>query len=61
MAVDAEIIARAKEWLSDKFDDETKAKVKDLMENNEKELVECFYKSLEFGISCPDLWSCANA
>lgn len=49
MAVDAEIIARAKEWLSDKFDDETKAKVKDLMENNEKELVECFYKSLEFG------------
>ena len=49
MAVDAEIIARAKEWLSDKFDDNTKKQVKDLMENNEKELVECFYKSLEFG------------
>ena len=49
MAADAEIIARAKEWLSDKFDEDTKNKVKDLMENNEKELVECFYKSLEFG------------
>ena len=49
MAVDAEIIARAKEWLSDKFDENTKSQVKDLIDNNEKELVECFYKSLEFG------------
>ncbi len=49
MAADAQIIERAKEWLSDKFDEETKNQVKNLLENNEKELVECFYKNLEFG------------
>lgn len=49
MAADAQIIERAKEWLSDKFDQETKNQVKNLLENNEKELVECFYKNLEFG------------
>ena len=49
MAADAQIIERVKEWLSDKFDQETKNQVKNLLENNEKELVECFYKNLEFG------------
>ncbi|MBQ3656060.1 MAG: phospho-sugar mutase [Bacteroidales bacterium] len=49
MAVDAQIAERAKEWLSEKFDEQTRNQVKDLMENNEKELVECFYKNLEFG------------
>jgi phosphoglucomutase len=49
MAADAQIIERAKEWLSGKFDEQTRNQVKDLLENNEKELVECFYKSLEFG------------
>ena len=49
MAVDAQIAERANEWLSEKFDEQTRNQVKDLMENNEKELVECFYKNLEFG------------
>ncbi|MCR4559530.1 MAG: phospho-sugar mutase [Bacteroidales bacterium] len=49
MAVDAQINEKATEWLSEKFDEQTRNQVKDLMENNEKELVECFYKNLEFG------------
>jgi len=49
MAVDAQILERANEWLGENFDEDTKAKVKNLIANDEKELVECFYKSLEFG------------
>lgn len=40
---------KANAWLTGNFDDETKAQVKDLMKNNEKELVESFYRALEFG------------
>src|SRR5512145_590445 len=40
---------RAKKWLSDKYDIETRNKVKELLENNETELVESFYQDLEFG------------
>ena len=40
---------RASQWLSDQYDPETRKKVKDLMENNESELIECFYRDLEFG------------
>ena len=53
MAVDAQITEKATEWLSEKFDEQTRNQVKDLMENNEKELVECFYKNLEFGTGAP--------
>lgn len=49
MAVDTAILERAKQWLTDKFDSETRERVKFLIENDEKELVESFYKSLEFG------------
>ena len=49
MAVDAQILERANEWLGSNFDENTKAQVKNLIANDEKELVECFYKSLEFG------------
>ncbi len=47
--VDAKVLERANAWLTGNFDDETKAQVKDLMQNNEKELVESFYQNLEFG------------
>lgn len=40
---------RANQWLSHQYDPETRQKVKDLMENNEPELIECFYRDLEFG------------
>jgi phosphoglucomutase len=40
---------RAGKWMSDQYDAETRKKVKDLMEHNESELIECFYRDLEFG------------
>lgn len=40
---------RASEWLSDRYDPETRKVVRDLMDNNESELIECFYRDLEFG------------
>lgn len=44
-----EIIERAKNWLSDKYDAETRKQVQELIDNNPDELLESFYKNLEFG------------
>ena len=44
-----EIIERAKSWLSEKYDTETRKQVQDLIDNNPNELLESFYKTLEFG------------
>jgi len=44
-----EIKMKATAWLSDAFDEETRARVKDMMENHPDELTECFYRNLEFG------------
>ena len=41
--------ARAEIWMQGGFDSETKAQVKELYDNNEKELIESFYRDLEFG------------
>jgi phosphoglucomutase len=40
---------RAQVWLDGNYDDDTKKQVKYLLENDEKELVESFYRDLEFG------------
>ena len=40
---------KAKHWLIEKFDTETRTKVQHLIDHDEKELIECFYKDLEFG------------
>jgi phosphoglucomutase len=47
--IDPHILERAKVWLEGDYDEETKAKVKDLMENDPKELTDAFYTNLEFG------------
>jgi phosphoglucomutase len=47
--VNPKVLERANAWLTGNFDEETKAQVKSLMQNNEKELVESFYQNLEFG------------
>ena len=39
----------AKQWLSEDYDQATRDEVKRLMENDPKELEECFYRNLEFG------------
>jgi phosphoglucomutase len=40
---------RANQWLNKGFDEETRKKVTELMQHNEAELIECFYRDLEFG------------
>ena len=48
-SISPEIIERAKVWLSDKYDAETRRQVQELIDNNPEELLESFYKNLEFG------------
>ena len=44
------VIAKANVWLGDGYDDATKAEVAKMLENEDKtELIESFYKDLEFG------------
>jgi phosphoglucomutase len=45
----ASVKKRASQWLIEPFDAETRKKVKDLIDGNEAELIECFYRNLEFG------------
>lgn len=44
-----EVREKAGKWLSPDFDEDTRKQVKYLLENNESELVEAFYRDLEFG------------
>lgn len=39
----------AQVWLDGNYDDETKQQIRNLIENDEKELIESFYRELEFG------------
>ncbi len=43
------VLAKAQSWLDGRYDEQTKQQVRYLMENDRKELVESFYKDLEFG------------
>lgn len=47
--IDNNILERAKLWLSESFDDETVNEVKRLIENDPINLIDAFYKDLEFG------------
>ncbi len=47
--VDPKILEKAKKWLTDAYDEETRKAVREMMENDPKELTEAFYKDLEFG------------
>ncbi|HEY9185135.1 MAG TPA: phospho-sugar mutase [Salegentibacter sp.] len=44
-----EILAKAKDWLTDIFDEDTKSRINDLIDNNPRELEESFYKNAAFG------------
>lgn len=44
-----QILGKAKEWLSDTFDTDTQQEIQDLIANNPQDLVERFYKNMEFG------------
>lgn len=41
--------AKAQQWLGSEFDKDTQNSVKHMLESDEKELIESFYKDLEFG------------
>ena len=43
------VLKKAQGWLDGHYDEETKKQVKDLIDNNKNELIESFYKDLEFG------------
>ena len=47
--LEQQVLAKAQKWLDGNYDAETKKQVKYLMDNDMKELVESFYKDLEFG------------
>ena len=47
--LDKQVLSRAQAWLDGDYDEATKAQVRLLMETNHNELVESFYKDLEFG------------
>lgn len=47
--IDTKVLEVANEWLKGDYDEETKQTIRDLMENNHEELVESFYRDLEFG------------
>lgn len=44
-----EVKNKANQWIEGNYDEETKKQVKHLLENDETELVESFYRDLEFG------------
>ncbi len=47
--LDQMVLAKAQQWLDGAYDAQTKAAVQDLIDNNKTELIESFYRDLEFG------------
>lgn len=47
--VTPEILAKAKSWLSEQYDEETRRQVQNMIDNDPNELNESFYRILEFG------------
>lgn len=47
--IDPVILQRAQVWLTGEFDEETRAQVKDLINDKTAELIDSFYRDLEFG------------
>jgi phosphoglucomutase len=47
--MDQKILERAQSWLTKQYDEETRKKVQELIDNDPNELTESFYRNLEFG------------
>ncbi len=47
--LDELVMKKAQAWLDGNYDEQTKAQIRFLIDNDKKELVESFYKDLEFG------------
>ena len=44
-----EIRTKARQWLGPEFNEETRNEVREMLEKDEKKLVDAFYQDLEFG------------
>ena len=49
MEIEKRVIERAQVWLTGSFDSDTKAEVQKIMDTNQAELTDSFYRDLEFG------------
>ena len=49
MNIDPQILSKAEKWLTTGFDEQTRTRVKNMIENDPQDLIESFYKDLEFG------------
>ena len=49
LVIDLKILERARVWLSNDFDEETRQQVQELIDTNPQELTDSFYQDLEFG------------
>jgi phosphoglucomutase len=47
--LDQLVMSKAQAWLDGEYDEATKQEIRLMMENNKNELIESFYKDLEFG------------
>ncbi|MBP3482314.1 MAG: phospho-sugar mutase [Alistipes sp.] len=47
--LERQVLAKAEKWLGAEYDEATKQQVKHLIESDKNELIESFYKDLEFG------------
>ena len=47
--MEQKILDRARVWLGEGFDEETRKEVQNMIDNNPQELIESFYQDLEFG------------
>ncbi len=47
--LEQEIKSKVDHWLNGKYDEDTKSAIKKLLDENEEELIDSFYKNLEFG------------
>lgn len=47
--IDKTVLERANIWLQGNYDEETKAAIRDMIDNDPQELTESFYRDLEFG------------
>jgi len=47
--IDQNVLDKANEWLNGNYDEETKNTIRQMLKNDPKELVESFYRNLEFG------------
>lgn len=47
--IDPKILERAQSWLSDQYNAETRQQVRAMLDNQSDELIESFYRNLEFG------------